>query len=138
MLAFAELGFTDDELIGLNQARCHQHIIFKFNVFDASGQALDRQYLKRQPAGKVWSTLLFSLEQPSAKDFQIWKSALYSLAPQGRPNHQMGRFVKKGHKIWEWCYNLGGSQLYHLKGAGMDVYAPTLGEVKARQPNWWH
>jgi hypothetical protein len=49
----------------------------------------------------------------------------------------MGRFVKKGHKIWEWRYNLERSQLYHLKGAGMDVYAPPTGTVEARQPNWW-
>ncbi len=69
MLAFVELGFTDDKLIGLNQAQCYQHVLFKSNVFDASGWALDRQCLKRQTAGKVWSTLLFPQEQPSAKDF---------------------------------------------------------------------
>ncbi len=69
MLAFVELGFTDDELIGLNWAQCYQHVLFKSNIFNASGQALDRQYLKRRPAGKVWSTLLFPQEQPLAKDF---------------------------------------------------------------------
>ncbi len=53
MLAFVELGFNDDELIRLNQAQCYQHVLFKSNVFDASGWALDRQYLERRPVGKV-------------------------------------------------------------------------------------
>ncbi len=69
MLAFVEPEFTDDELIGLNQAQCYQHVLFKSDIFDASGWALDRQYLERRPAGKVWSTLLFPQEQSSAKDF---------------------------------------------------------------------
>ena len=137
MLVFVELDFTDDELIGLNQVQCYQNVIFKSKVFDASGQALDRRYLKRRLAGKVWSTLLFLQERPSAKDFQLWKSALQLLAPPGRPNHRMGGFVAKGHKIWEWRYDLEGAQLYHLKGAGMDVYIPPLGTGDVRQPNRW-
>jgi hypothetical protein len=137
MLAFVDLGINDDKLIRLNQAQCYQHVLFKSDVFNASGWALDRQYLERWPAGKVWSTLLFPQEQPSAKDFQIWKTALHLLAPRGRPNHWMGRFIKKGHKIWEWYYNLEGFQLYHLKGTGMDVYTPPPGTAEARQPNQW-
>jgi hypothetical protein len=137
MLAFVELDFTHDDLIGLNQARCYQNVIFKSNVFDASGRAFDRQYLKRRPAGEVWSTLLFLQEQPSAKDFQLWKSALQLVAPRGQPNQLMGGFVAKGHTIWEWCYDLEGTQHYHLKGAGMDVYIPPPGTGDARQPNWW-
>jgi hypothetical protein len=137
MLAFVGLGFTDDELIGLNRAWCHQQVIFTSDVFNASGRALDRQYLERQQAGEVWSTLLFPLEQPSVMDFRLWKSALYLLAPRGRPAHQMGRFVKKGHKIWEWCYDPDRSRLYHLRGTGMDVYAPAAGGGEVRRPNRW-
>jgi hypothetical protein len=84
-------------------------VIFKSNIFDASGRALDRRYLKRRPAGEVWSTLLFPQEQPSAKDFQLWKSAFQLLALRGRPDHRMGGFVAKGHKIWEWRYDLEGA-----------------------------
>jgi hypothetical protein len=47
MLAFVELGLTDDELIGLNRARCHQQVIYISDVLDASGRALDKQYLER-------------------------------------------------------------------------------------------
>jgi hypothetical protein len=42
MLAFAELNFTNDELIGLNQVQCNQHVKFKSYIFDARGWALDR------------------------------------------------------------------------------------------------
>jgi hypothetical protein len=62
MLAFEELDFTNDELIGLNQVQCYQHVIIKSDMFDASGRALDRQYLERRSPGEVWSTLLFPQE----------------------------------------------------------------------------
>jgi hypothetical protein len=71
MLAFVELGVTDDELIGLNRARCHQQVIYISDVLDANGRALDKQYLERRQEGKVWSTLLFPLEKPSAQDFRL-------------------------------------------------------------------
>ncbi len=43
------------------------------------------------------------------------ESALLLLAPRGQPDHWMGAFVAKGNKIWEWCYDLDESQLYHIK-----------------------
>ena len=49
----------------------------------------------------------------------------------------MGRFVGKGQKIWEWRYDLGGSRLYHIKGAGMDIYAPPPRTGEVRRPNRW-
>jgi hypothetical protein len=49
----------------------------------------------------------------------------------------MGGFVIKGDKIWEWRYGLDGSQLYHMKGACMDVYAPPPRAGEAKQPNRW-
>ncbi len=106
-------------------------------MLDASGRALDKQYLERQQEGEVWSTLLFPLEKPSALDFRLWKSALYLLAPRGRPTHRIGQFIKKGHKIWSWHYDPDAGRLYHLRGAGMDVYAPTAGDGEERRPNSW-
>jgi hypothetical protein len=137
MLAFVELGFTEEELIGLNRARCHQQVLYISDVFDASGRALDRKYLARQQEGEVWSTLLFPLEKPSARDFRLWMSALYLLAPRGRPTHRIGQFIKKGHKIWSWRYDPGAGRLYHIRGASMEVYAPTAGDGEERRPNSW-
>jgi hypothetical protein len=107
-------------------------------IFYASGWALDRQYLKRRPVGKVWSTLLFLQEQPSAKQrtFKYGK-VLFIYSPHGADPTIGWEDLSKKDKLWEWRYNLEGSQLYHLKGAGMDVYAPPPGTVEARQPNWW-
>ncbi len=46
MLAFVEQEFSDDGLIRLDRVRCHQHgVLFKSDVFDMSGRALDRRYL---------------------------------------------------------------------------------------------
>ncbi len=41
MLALEDHGFSEDELICLNQFRCHQQVLFLSDVFDASGRALD-------------------------------------------------------------------------------------------------
>ncbi len=133
MRAFIDLGFTEEELLGLNRVRCHQQVIFIF--FDASGQALDKQYLKQRQTGEMWSTLLFPLEKLSEKDFRPWKSTLDLVTPRGRPAQRMGRFVKKGHKIWEWRYDPGRLRLYHLRGAIMDVYVPAVGDGEGRRPN---
>jgi hypothetical protein len=41
--------FNANELIWLNCFRYHQHVMFKYDVFDASGRALDKQYLRCRP-----------------------------------------------------------------------------------------
>jgi hypothetical protein len=96
-------------------------------VFDASGWALDKQYLRGRPHQEVWSTFLFPQESPPKKDLTLWQCALYLLAPRGQPEHQLGQFITKGHKIWVWHVNLEISQLYLQQGATMDVYAPPSG-----------
>jgi hypothetical protein len=101
MKVFVECKYTDDELFRLNQVRCNQQVIFYFDVFDAGGSALDRQYLERRPPRAMWSTLIFPQESPSAKDYRLWQQALCLIAPRGRPQQQLGKFVNKGHKIWE-------------------------------------
>ncbi len=101
MLALVDQGFREEELICLNQVRCHQHVLFVSDEFDASGRALDRQYLTRWPTAEVWLTLLFPRELPPHWDSHLWQRALHLLAPQGRAKHQLGSLVAKGHKIWE-------------------------------------
>ncbi len=86
MVDIVNLGvFNADELIWLNCFRCHHHVIFKSDVFDASGRALDKQYLRCRP--RVWSTLLFLQESPPPRDLTLWQQALYLLAPRGQPEH---------------------------------------------------
>jgi hypothetical protein len=59
MLVLENHGFSEEELIRLNQVWCHQQVLFLSDVLDASGRALDRRYLRQRPMDKVWSTLLF-------------------------------------------------------------------------------
>jgi hypothetical protein len=87
MLALIDQGYSEDELIHLNQVRCHQQVLFILDVFDASGRALDRRYLTRRPMDVAWSTLLFPRESPPNQDIHLWQQALHLLAPQGRAAH---------------------------------------------------
>ncbi len=115
MKVFVECEFTDEELIRLKRVRCNQQVIFYSNVFDAGGSMLDRRYLERRPQGATWSTLIFPQELPPAKDFRLWRQALCLIAPRGRPQQRFGKFVSKGHKIWDWRYDLENFRLYHVR-----------------------
>ena len=128
MLALVDQGFSEEELICLNWVRCHQHALFISDVFDASGKALDWRYLTRRPTNEVWSTLLFPRESPPDQDSHLWQRALHFLAPRGRANHQLGRLIAKGHKIWEFCFDPENNCLYNIRGASMDIYVPPQGE----------
>jgi hypothetical protein len=71
------------------------------DVFDAHGKALDRKYFTRRCRVKTWSVLIFPQENPPTRELKLWEHALYYLAPRGRPQNWLGRFVEKGHTIWE-------------------------------------
>jgi hypothetical protein len=91
---------------------------------------------KHQP-DEIWSTLSFPQEPPPACDLRLWQMALAAVAPQGRLQDHLGRFIHKGHKIRPWRYNAEDTKLYHLKGSVMDIY--TLSQVPrfTCQPNCW-
>jgi hypothetical protein len=135
MKVFVECEFTDDKLLRLNQVRCNQQVIFYSNMFDVGGNALDRRYLERRLPGAMWSTFIFPQESPPAKDFRLWLQALCLIAPRGWPQQQLGKFVSKGHKIWEWRFDLKNSRLYHTRGSVMDIYTPLLVPGHTRRAN---
>jgi hypothetical protein len=99
MKVFVECEFTNDELLRLKQVRCNQQVIFYSDVFDAGGSALDRRYLERRPPGAMWSTLIFPQESLPAKDYRLWQQALCLIAPRGRPQQGLGKFVSKGQRF---------------------------------------
>jgi len=68
-----ELGSicTTDELVRLNWVRLHQQAIFRSDIMDASGRAIDKKYLKEQPIGERWSTIKFPNERPPPRDFKL-------------------------------------------------------------------
>ena len=135
MRAFASLGINEEELLHLNRVRCHQQVIFISDVFDASGRAVDRKYLRPRALDETWSTLIFPQERPPRKDFKLWQQAVLLLAPRGRPDRRLGWLLAKGHKIWSWRYDIDMGELYHMKGAVMDIYRPSAGCT--RRTNRW-
>jgi hypothetical protein len=126
-----------ERLVCLNRVQCHQQAVFISDMLDASRKALDRRYLKRRQRGESWSTLIFSQEKPPEKDFKLWENALLCIAPRGQLWDCIGKFVERGHMIWEWRYDEEEAKLYHLKGAVMDVYTPSLVPGHARHTNRW-
>ena len=102
MLVFEKEGYSDDQIIRLNRVRCHQHVIFYSDVFDARGRSLDRKYRAKRSHEEKWSELIFPLENPPGKDFRLWNDALDCIAPRGIPKHRLGRRTNKGHKTWPY------------------------------------
>jgi hypothetical protein len=137
MKVFVECGYTDNELGRFTRVRCNHQVLFYFEVFDVGESALDRRYLESWPPGATWSTLIFLQESPPAKDYRIWQQALGLIAPRGSPQQHLGKFINKGHKIWEWRYDLENSRLYHVRGSVMDIYTPLLVPGHTRRANRW-
>jgi hypothetical protein len=100
MLVLKETGYLREELVRLNRVRCHQQAIFYSDIFDSRGRSLDRRYRTRRPEGETWSSLIFPVERPPARDFQLWRLALEDIAPRGVPRRWLGSHVGAGHKLW--------------------------------------
>ncbi len=137
MAAFDNADYDEKALIHLNRVRCHQQAVFISDVLDASRKAIDRRYLTRCQKRDLWLTLIFPQERPPDKDFKLWENALLCIAPRGRLQDCIGKFVEKGHKIWEWRYDKEQAKLYPSKGAVMDIYTPLLVPGHSRQANRW-
>ena len=97
----------------------HQQVLFLSDVMDASGRGIDRKYLQHLQPRPV-----FPIELPAPRDFRIWKEAIPQIRALGGRLH-LGRYIRQGHKIWEWRYNLEKNQIYHCKGELMDIYEPS-------------
>jgi hypothetical protein len=64
MRAVMEAGYRkEEELLILNQFRCHKQFLYLSDVLDASGWALDKKYLSRQQPHETWSK--FNRKAPS-------------------------------------------------------------------------
>jgi hypothetical protein len=96
-----------------------------------------QKYLDRRKPYELWATLVFPQEKPPNKHLHLWRWVLYAIAPRGWVQNQVGRFITKSHKIWEWQYNEDTMKVFHLEGMVMDVYEPSLVRNYANQPNCW-
>ncbi len=121
MQEFVRLNYSSEDLQQLNRIQVHQEVLFLSNVMDASGRALDRKYLQQRPWEESWSNLSFPIKQPPAKDFKLWRTAIPQIQALGGRLH-LGNYVRQGHKIWVWRYDLENGKLYHCKGNLVDIY----------------
>ncbi len=123
MQAVREFGVTDPgELAIINRFCCHQQVLFLLDVLDAGGKSVDKKYLAYQQDNEVWSTIIFPLEKPPRRHKAVWQMVVYSLASRGRVKNCIGRFLSRGHKVWEWWFHEESNRLLHVHGAVMDVY----------------
>ena len=138
MQAVRESGIThQEEWAAINRFRCHQQVLFLSDILDAGGKSIDKKYLSPREDHEVWSTLIFPLERPPRRHTALWRSVIYALAPRGRIQNRLGRFLTKGHKIWEWRYHTETNRLLKLNGAVMDVYTPSGIPLYSNRPNFW-
>jgi hypothetical protein len=100
MRMFERAGYTEGELIRLNRVRCHQQVLFYSDIFDCRGRSIDRRYRHKRPQGAKWTSLIFPVKKPPARDFRLWVDALEDIAPRGIPMFRLGTRVAKGHKTW--------------------------------------
>jgi hypothetical protein len=136
MKTVIKAGVTNlEELVEINRFRCHQQVLFMSNILDAGGKCLDKKYLKQQQDKESWSTLIFPIKNPPRKHERLWEQVLYSLALQHRANQSVGRFLAKGHNIWDWRYDEEAKRVYHIKGQRVDIYTPSAIPFYANQPN---
>jgi hypothetical protein len=138
MQAAMEAGVKDPiELKKLNKYRCHQQVLYLSDVMDAGGKCLDKGYLSRRQGEENWSSLIFPAEKPPPGHITLWRQVLYAVAPRGRVQSRLGRFLSKGHKIWEWRYCEEERKVYHHKGQVMDIYRPSTAPTYVNRPNFW-
>ena len=134
MQEFGRLNYSSEELQRLNRVRMHQQVLYLSDVMDASGRAIDRRYLQPRPMLETWSDLVFPIEFPAPRDFRIWKEAIPQIRALGGRLH-LGRYIRQGHKIWVWRYDLEKSKLYHCKGELVDIYEPSQFEGTRTRAN---
>jgi hypothetical protein len=136
MKAVIKAGVTNlEELVKINRFRCHQQVLFVSDILDAGGKCLNKKYLKRRQDDESWSTLIFPIKNPPRRHKRLWEQVLYSLVPQHWANQSVGRFLTKGHKIWDSRYGEEAKRVYHIKGQRMDIYTPSTIPFYANRPN---
>ncbi len=121
-----ETGVTNPiKLVKLNKYHCHQQVLYVSDILDAEAKCLDKCYHTQRQEEENWSNLIFPTENPPQGHISLWRQVLYAMAPRGGVQTRVGRFQKKGHKIWEWRYSKEDRKVYHHKGQGMDIYSPS-------------
>jgi hypothetical protein len=101
MVACDSLGFSRDELAGLNQFCIHQQVLFLSDILDASGKLVDQRCMHWREPDEIWSTIYFGRENPPNCNLRLWQTGLAAVLLVVTFNC-LGRFINQSHKIWDW------------------------------------
>jgi hypothetical protein len=73
------------------------------------------------------------------RDFRLWEEAILELSHQARGICQrLGAFAEKGHKIWNWRYDVDRQHLYKIKEEEIELYMPETNDYQQmRCSNRW-
>ena len=122
MIAFRDIGFSRSECERLHRVHLHQQVLYKSDVFNTDGTTSNSQYLHLQKIGDKRSRYRFRKQWPRACNFTLWRDALSHLAPGGRCQNHLGKFLHPGHIIWQWRFDPGQDTLYHTSAMITTVY----------------
>jgi hypothetical protein len=97
-----EMGYPWEILQRLNRMHIFLQVLFLSDIFTASGNKIDHEFLLHQPMSKARSCMRLPTECPLELDFQLWRDAMHTLCPSRHPHTQVGHFTAPTHKIWQW------------------------------------
>jgi hypothetical protein len=119
------MGYSLQELIWLNQVRCHQQVLFLSCIVGPTGRSLDERYLRKRRPGEEWSSLQFPKEKPPPSAFRLWNHAIRQIVPPEGLAVNLGRRLHEGYKKWDWSVCTEEQYLVHYTSHGrMDVFEP--------------
>jgi hypothetical protein len=81
MLILMERGHSRETIRRLNRVRIHLQVIFLSDILTTSGNRIDTNTLRPQPATNRQSVLNWPKEEPTAADIILWKEALEDICP---------------------------------------------------------
>eukprot|EP00956_Cyclotella_meneghiniana_P027277 scaffold60862_cov41-Cyclotella_meneghiniana.AAC.7 len=122
MNAVKKFGFSERELQIINRVQIHQEVLFESDAFGADGRQIDPQYLNLRRTSEKWSDVIFPVQFIPRNQLALWKAALTQLAPGGKRPRNIGKFIRRGHKIWNWRFNVAEEQLLYSASEGLEVH----------------
>jgi hypothetical protein len=105
MVEFERIGYSPEDCATLNTVRLHQQAIFLSDVFNADGRTVREEAKYPRLTNQRWSHYKFGKQHPSTKAWNLWRTALQQLAPRGRRDQSLGKFIRNTHRIWIWKYD---------------------------------
>ena len=136
MSAFETAGYSPEECNILNAVRLHQQVLFESDIYNADGKTINTRYLQSREPGQQWSTYRFGKQYPLPSGFALWREAILHIAPGGRRAHQLGKFIRRSHVIWQWRYDPILDTAYHLKPTGTVPYRRSTTGRSTRQASY--